>query len=93
MKDAAAVATPSEMGEDEVLVVLEVQDPAGFDFEALHSHCSRTMPRFMIPRYVRVLPVLPRTPTGKVQKAALRKEGVTPDTWDSGAAPSSPPRS
>ena len=51
------------------------------------------MPKFMIPRYVRVLPVLPRTPTGKVQKAALRKEGVTPDTWDAAAVPSSPTRS
>ena len=91
--DVAAVATPSEMGEDEVMVVLEVQDPAGFDFEALRSHCSKTMPKFMIPRYVRVLPVLPRTPTGKVQKAALRKEGVTPDTWDAAAVPSSPARS
>ncbi len=82
VKDAAAVATPSEIGEDEVLIVLEVADPAAFDFEALRSHCSKTMPKFMIPRYVRLMPVLPRTPTGKVQKALLRKEGVTTDTWD-----------
>ena len=95
VKDAAAVATPSDLGEDEVLVVLEVVDPEDFDYEALRSHCSTTMPKFMIPRYVRLMAVLPRTPTGKVQKALLRKEGVTDDTWDAArpAKLSSPSRS
>lgn len=36
----------------------------------------------MIPRYVRVLPVLPKTPSNKVLKHELRAEGITPDTWD-----------
>ena len=40
------------------------------------------MPRFMVPRYYRVVASLTRTPTGKVRKAALREEGRTPDTWD-----------
>ncbi|HJQ57800.1 MAG TPA: hypothetical protein VJ890_12880, partial [Vineibacter sp.] len=40
------------------------------------------MPHFMVPRYVRVLPVLPKTPTQKVQKHLLRSDGVTADTFD-----------
>jgi len=44
------------------------------------------MAHFMVPRYVRVLPSLPKTPTNKVQKVDLRKEGVTSDTWDREAA-------
>ena len=44
------------------------------------------MAHFMVPRYVRVLPMLPKTPTNKVQKAELRKEAVTADTWDREAA-------
>jgi len=36
----------------------------------------------MIPRYVRVMPELPKTPTQKVQKNLLREEGITADTWD-----------
>ena len=36
----------------------------------------------MVPRYVRVVAELPKTPTGKIQKTALRREGVTPDCWD-----------
>ena len=36
----------------------------------------------MVPRYVRVLPGLPKTPSAKVLKHELRAEGVTADTWD-----------
>jgi crotonobetaine/carnitine-CoA ligase len=36
----------------------------------------------MIPRYVRFLDALPKTPTAKVEKHALRAQGVTEDTWD-----------
>ena len=36
----------------------------------------------MIPRYIRVLPELPKTPTQKVLKHVLREQGLTQDTWD-----------
>ena len=36
----------------------------------------------MVPRYVRLLPDLPKTPTQKVEKHVLRSEGITDDTWD-----------
>ena len=44
------------------------------------------MAHYMVPRYLRVLSALARTETGKIQKTALRAEGVTPDTWDREAA-------
>ena len=44
------------------------------------------MAHFMVPRYVRIVPELPKTPTQKVQKHLLRDEGVTADTWDREAA-------
>ena len=37
---------------------------------------------FQMPRYVRVMENLPRTPTQKVEKHVLRSAGVTADTWD-----------
>ena len=36
----------------------------------------------MVPRYVDIIDALPKTPTGKIQKADLRARGVTPTTWD-----------
>ena len=44
------------------------------------------MAHFMVPRYVRVLGDLPKTPTNKVEKYLLRRDGVTPDTFDRDAA-------
>ena len=82
VKEAAAVAAPSDLGEDELLVVLEVDAPEALDRAALLAHCRNVMPKFMVPRYFRAMPVLPRTPTGKVQKVLLREQGVTSDTWD-----------
>ena len=82
VREAAAVAAASEVGEDEVMAVLEVTEPALFDFPALFAHCCAGLPRFMVPRYYRLIPALPRTPTGKVRKTVLRDEGVTPETWD-----------
>ena len=52
----------------------------------LIEHLQSQMAHFMVPRYVRILKVLPRTPTNKVKKHQLRGEGVTADTWDREAA-------
>lgn len=82
MIDAAAVAVRSEVGEDEVLVVFEAGTAGTFDFEALFRHCTEALPRFMVPRYYRLMASMPRTPTGKVRKVLLREQGLTSDTWD-----------
>ena len=56
-------------------------DPA----ELIHYLIPR-MTHFMVPRYVRIIEALPRTPTSKIQKHILRNEGITADTWDREAA-------
>ncbi len=90
VSDAAAVAVRSDVGEDEVMAVLETG--AEPDWAAVFAHCTARMPRFMVPRYYRVLKPLPRTATGKVQKAMLREQGVTADSWDHVAAGLTVPR-
>jgi crotonobetaine/carnitine-CoA ligase len=90
--EAAAVATPSELGEDEVLAVVQVGPNQDLDFQALFAHCDRTMPHFMVPRYYRVVDQMPRTPTGKLQKGVLRQEGLSDHVWDSQAAGLTPTR-
>ena len=35
-----------------------------------------------MPRYVRFMDELPKTPSQRIEKYKLRQEGVTPDTWD-----------
>ena len=86
VEDAAAVAVPSEYGEDEVLVVIELRKDAALSPEDLLRFLQPRMAHFMLPRYVRIVGALPRTPTYKVQKHLLRSEGITSDAWDREAA-------
>ena len=48
----------------------------------LIAYCEDHMAYFMIPRYLRFIEEMPKTPTQRVQKYQLRQEGVTEDTWD-----------
>ena len=81
--DAAAFGVPSELTEDDVMVAVVVRPGAGFDAAELRAFCAERMARHMLPRYVDVVDELPRTPTEKVRKDALRERGVTVTTWDS----------
>jgi crotonobetaine/carnitine-CoA ligase len=82
VKEAAAVAVPSEYSEDEVLVAVSIADGSRLDPVELTEFLVPRLPYFMVPRFVRFLPQLPKTPTQKILKHILRSEGVTADTWD-----------
>jgi carnitine-CoA ligase len=88
IKEAAAIGVKAGEGassEDEIMIVCipegEAPDPA----ELTHWMAER-MPYFMVPRYIRFVEQLPKTPTERVQKVKLRDEGITPDTFDREAA-------
>jgi crotonobetaine/carnitine-CoA ligase len=68
------------------MVVVAPKPGAVIDPAELLQFLIPRMAHFMVPRYVRIVTSLPKTPTNKIQKAELRKEGVTADTWDRDAA-------
>jgi len=74
-----------ELG-DEVLVAVSLGEGRTLDPAELIDFLRDRMAHFMIPRYVRIMGDLPKTPTQKVQKHLIRKEGITADTWDREAA-------
>ncbi len=84
--ETAAIAVPAEVGEDEVKVVAVRNPGAKLTEEVLLRHCAAEMPYFMVPRFIEFRADLPRTPTQKVRKVALREEGITAATWDREAA-------
>lgn len=86
VREAAVVAVQSELSEDEVLAAVALVDGATFDPVDMIDFLRPRMAHFMIPRYLRVVADLPKTPTMKVQKHILRDEGITDDTWDRVAA-------
>jgi carnitine-CoA ligase len=81
--EAAAVGVPSEDGEEEVLVAVAAT-PGGppIDAAELVRFLVPRMPHYMVPRYVRVMASLPKTPTNKIRKVEIRQQGVTDDCWD-----------
>lgn len=86
VREAAVVGVPSPLGEDDVLAVVAPASATELDPVALLEFLIERMPHFMVPRYVRVMAELPKTPTNKVRKHELRTSAVTDDTWDREAA-------
>ena len=82
VKETAAIAVQSEMTEDEVMIVVQPVDGGSINAAELIAYLMPRMAHFMVPRYVRIVSEFPRTPTSRVQKHLLRKDGITADTWD-----------
>ena len=88
IKEAAAIGVKAGEGassEDEIMIVCIPEGDAPDPAEYTHWMAER-MPYFMVPRYIRFVQTLPKTPTERVQKVKLRDEGITADTFDREAA-------
>jgi carnitine-CoA ligase len=84
--ESAAHAVPSELGEDDIKVVVVPREGATVDPAALLDFCAKRMARFAVPRYVELRRDIPKTPTERPRYADLKAEGVTERTWDREAA-------
>jgi crotonobetaine/carnitine-CoA ligase len=82
VREVAAIGVPNALSEEDVMVVVAPMEGRSIDPAALLDFLRARMAHFMVPRYVRVLPELPKTPSSKVMKHELRQQGVTADTWD-----------
>lgn len=82
VQEVAAIGVPNEMSEEDVLVAVTPAPGKTIDPHALIEFLRGRMAHFMVPRYVRVVAELPKTPSNKVKKQELRAAGITPDTWD-----------
>ncbi|MGD9526686.1 AMP-binding protein [Pseudonocardia sp.] len=80
--DVAVVATPASEGEDDIKAFLVVAEPAAFDPVAILRHCAERLPYFAVPRYLELVPELPRTANGKVLKRELRARADSGGQWD-----------
>ena len=80
--ESAIVGVPSELTEEEVLAVIKLQEGSQLEPEQLLSFCEQRLPHFAVPRYIRFIEQFPKTPSQRIEKYKLRKEGITHDTWD-----------
>jgi crotonobetaine/carnitine-CoA ligase len=80
--ECAAFAVASELTEEEVMIAVVPREGAAIDAADLFRHCVEGIPRFAVPRYLRVVEALPKTPSQRTEKYKLRAEGVTSDAFD-----------
>ncbi|MET0378904.1 MAG: AMP-binding protein [Spongiibacteraceae bacterium] len=82
VREIAAHAVTSELGEDEVKLTI-VKQPNNTTSEAEICLWSiERLPYFAVPRYIEFRDAIPVNPMNKVLKHQLRAEGITAATWD-----------
>ena len=86
VKDVAVIGVPSPLGEEDVLAAVVLKPGEMLAPEALIEHLRPLMAHYMVPRYLRFVADLPRTPSARVQKHLLREAGIGADAWDREAA-------
>lgn len=76
--EVAAYAVPSAIPgcEDELMLAIVPHLGTQLIIDDVIARADAVLPRFARPGFVRVLDQLPKTATGKVQRAVLRKEGA-----------------
>jgi crotonobetaine/carnitine-CoA ligase len=86
--EAAAVPVPSELGEDDVMVYVVRAPGADVSYRELIEFCAQQMAYYMVPRYLRFVDELPKTPSEKVEKYKLKLAAVEDQAglWDREAA-------
>jgi crotonobetaine/carnitine-CoA ligase len=72
--EAAVIAVPSELGEDEIKAFVVARPDAALDVAAVRASLLDRVARFKVPRFVEVVDDLPRTPTGRLAKHRLPRE-------------------
>ncbi|HEY6468363.1 MAG TPA: AMP-binding protein [Candidatus Dormibacteraeota bacterium] len=82
VREAAAIGVPADDGvEDEILLCVVMRANSETAPAELHAFLSRRLPRFMVPRFIRVERSLPKTATTRVRRLALRDAGRS-GAWD-----------
>jgi crotonobetaine/carnitine-CoA ligase len=83
VRESAVYGVASEDSEEEVMAALVLSEPVA-ELAQIIRESRADLPAYAVPRYVRALAEMPRTDTLKVQKAELRRQGVSADAVDLG---------
>jgi len=72
--EAAAIGVPSELGEEEILVVVVPKPAAKPDVTSIIDWCQTHLAPMKVPRYVAFAETLPHTPSHRVAKHRLKAQ-------------------
>ena len=86
VEEAAVVGVPSELTEEELLALVQLLPGAAVEPAELAAWCRERLADFKVPRYVQLVDALPKTATGRLQKARVRETLADPELWWDGEA-------
>jgi crotonobetaine/carnitine-CoA ligase len=72
--EVALIGVPSDLGEDELKLVVRVREDARTTPTELIDWCRDRLPYFQVPRYVEFVDAFPKTPTQRIQKKELSRD-------------------
>jgi carnitine-CoA ligase len=80
--ECAVIGVPAstEAGEDEVMACVVLTPGSTATAADIWQWCDSTLPSFAVPYCMRFMTDLPKSQSQKIQKAELRKDGITADT-------------
>jgi long-chain acyl-CoA synthetase len=76
--EAGVIGSPHEVWGEVVVAVVAVREGAAADAGVLREHARRTLADYKVPDTIHFLPVLPKGPTGKVHRRALKELFAAP---------------
>jgi carnitine-CoA ligase len=79
--ECTAIPVSGDDSEEEVMVLVTLRGLGPLTPPELSAFLEPRMPGFMLPRYIEIVPELPKTPTQKIRKDVLRLTGVGANTW------------
>ncbi|MBH1962942.1 MAG: AMP-binding protein [Comamonadaceae bacterium] len=72
--EAAAIAVPSELGEDDILVAAVLNPGTSLDAQGVAQWCRERLAAHKVPRYVVFVDSIPHTATHKIAKSLMRQD-------------------
>ncbi|MFG0256478.1 MAG: class I adenylate-forming enzyme family protein [Phycisphaerales bacterium JB043] len=72
--DSAVLGQPDPSRGERAVAFVELVDGAGFDESKIRDFCFENLPRHKAPAWVKHVDALPRNPTGKIMRRALKDQ-------------------
>ena len=73
VKEVAVIGVPDAILGQSIKAFLVIHDGDSISVSDLLLHCAKQLPRYMVPKSVQLVDVLPKTPNGKIDYPALEK--------------------
>jgi len=80
--EAAVYAVPSELAEDEIMASISLVEGCSLKESDLIKFLREDLPKFAVPRFVKIVKEFPKTETQRIIKKELEKLGVVTGTYD-----------